>query len=647
MGKKFCYEIHFFYFISIILMLSACSKDFDEHYNPERQIDKNIVQILSEDVRFSKFVAAIDQVGLRKTLGEGAIYTCLAPTNEQVDEFLKNNGYSDIHDVPDAVLRRYVNYHFINGMYYKYDFEKKYPDAVNSLSPTSSSYYKTRSEEKFPGKSIRIFTSAFFEAQKDDYQVIYNAEGEGFMAENVKISADQYDIDSSNGVIHVLDSALPVLPRTDEAIARDTETSIFSRWLESQVTYILGPKDEYGRADTTKIKSYLIGRNLADESILTTVFAPTDAAIQEYFEPYMADLYNTIDSVPEKIIYEIIRSTIVPNIWYKSDIVRNNPELKAVSGAYPQVISQVPSYISGSIPASNSVIYKTDQLIVPPKLHSVEGGIYLKHRVYGQWNWMFLHTNLAAGLTDGLYYQHSPRTLLVQSDEVWGSPLAEDMEDEELELRYEECRTGMLNIDVREDGGFRKRYYPTEYGYILYDNKQFIDYTGKSVSLISTGPTWERNNGAIYEIDGFLTPLDKMDATKSVFALISNDPEYSLFKKACIKSGVSTELNLTGFFTYTVFVPTNAAITGAGISVDTMTPAALLEFVNRHIVLNRLIFTDGVFTGNVPDKNGNYMTVGGEWDSFFVTGASGINVSPVTPNKQGCNGVIHKVNQVF
>jgi hypothetical protein len=260
---------------------------------------------------------------------------------------------------------------------------------------------------------------------------------------------------------------------------------------------------------------------------------------------------------------------------------------------------------------------------------------------------MFLHTNLATGLTDGLYYQHSPRTLLVQSDEVWGSPLAEDMEDEDLELRYEQCRTGMLNIDVRKDGGFRKRYYPTEYGYILYDNKKFFDYTGHSVSLIRTEPAWERSNGAIYEIGGFLTPLDKLDATKSVFALISNDPEYSLFKKACTKSGVSTELNLTGFFTYTVFVPTNEAITGAGISVDTMTPAASLEFVNRHIVLNRLIFTDGVFTGNVPDKNGNYMMVGGEWDSFSVTSASGINVSPVTPNKQGCNGVIHKVNQVF
>ena len=239
MGKKFCYEIHFYYFIFIILMLSACSKDFDEHYNPERQIDKNIVQILSEDVQFSKFVTAIDQVDLRKTLGEGAIYTCLAPANEQVDDFLKSKGYQTIEDVPEAELRRYVNYHFINGMYYKYDFEKKYPDVINSLSPTSSSYYKTRSEEKFPGKSIRIFTSAFFEAQKDDYQVIYDSEGEGFMVENVKISADQYDINSSNGVIHVLDSALPVLPRTDEAIARDTETSIFSRWLESQVTYVL------------------------------------------------------------------------------------------------------------------------------------------------------------------------------------------------------------------------------------------------------------------------------------------------------------------------------------------------------------------------------------------------------------------------
>lgn len=647
MGKKFCYRIHFYYFILFVFVLAACSKDFDEHYDPERQIDKNIIQILSGDVRFSRFVAAIDQVGLRKTLGEGAIYTCLAPTNEQVDEFLNDKGYSDLPDVPEAELRRFVNYHFINGMYYKYDLEKRYPDVMNSLSSTSSSFYKTRSEAKLPGKSIRIFTAPFFEVQGNDFEVVYNVAGEGFMVENVKVSADDHDIDASNGVIHVLDASLPVLLRSDEAIARDPQTSIFNSWLEKHVTYTLGEKDEFGWVDTAKYKSYSFGRNIADENTLSTIFAPTNAAIEAYFEPYMADLYHTIDSVPEKIIYEIIRSTVVPNSWFKSDIVRNNPELKAVSGAYPQVVNPVPSHITGSIVASNSVIYKTDQLILPPKLHSVEGGIYLKHRIYGQWNWMFLHTNLAAGLTDGLYYQHSPRTLLVQSDEVWGSPLAEDMEDDELELRYEQCRTGMLNLDVREDGGFRKRFYPTEYGYILYEDKKFTDYTGKSASLVREEPTWERVNGAIYEINGFLTPLDKMDVTNTVMAQIGKDAELSMFKTACTKSGASIELNLTGFFTYTVFAPTNAAMTSAGISVNTMTAAELLAFVNRHVILNRMVFTDGVSSGKVPDKNGNYVSLNGEWENFSVTSASGVTVSPVSSNRQCANGVIHKVNQVF
>ena len=624
----------------------ACSKEYDEHYNPKKQIDKNIVQILSEDAQFSQFIAIIDKLNLRKTLGESAIYTCLAATNDDVNKFLETSGFATIDACPGNLLREYINYHFISGMYYKYDIEKKYSDAISGLNPTKATYYTTRREQVSPSKFIHLFPSAFFAVQQDDYHTLFNTEGADFTIENVKISNEKFDIDASNGVIHVLDSPLAVLPRTDIAIAHDPQTTIFNKWLETQVTYILGPKDEFGGADTTKIKTYSIGRNLADESILSTVFVPTDEAIKQYFEPYLSDLYNTVDSVPEKIIYEILRSSIVGDAYFKSDIVRNNPELRALSG-YPQIIHSIPSYITGSVLSSNSVIYKLDHLIEPPKLNSVEGGVYIKYLLYGQWNWMFLNTNLETGLTDGLYYQHSPKTILLQPDLVWGSPLAEDMEEEALLVRYNQCRTGILNIDTRKDGGFRKRYYPTEFGYVLYENSKFIDYTGNSVSLIKETPTWERSNGAIYEINGFLNPLQKTDTSKTVYALIQKTPVYSQFKKACIKTGIITELNLTGFFTYTVFAPTNTAILSAGINIDTMLPADLLHFVKSHIIPNRFIFSDGVFKGNVPDKNGDYVSINGEWDSFSVTNASGKTVIPVETNNQGSNGVIHKINQVF
>src|SRR3546814_121312 len=126
------------------------------------------------------------------------------------------------------------------------------------------------------------------------------------------------------------------------------------------------------------------------------------------------------------------------------------------------------------------------------------------------------------------------------------------MTPEEREYRYMQCRTGIINEDVRLEDGFRRKYYATEFGYLYYEDGKIYDYTGNSVSLVSTTPTWERSNGAIYEIDGFLTPMDKLDTALSVYSLMRQDPELSVFVNACGRAGLGAELNLTGFFSYTV-----------------------------------------------------------------------------------------------
>ncbi|MCH5599829.1 fasciclin domain-containing protein [Niabella ginsengisoli] len=260
---------------------------------------------------------------------------------------------------------------------------------------------------------------------------------------------------------------------------------------------------------------------------------------------------------------------------------------------------------------------------------------------------MFLNAGLSEGLYDGQYYQHSPKTVLIQSDDVWGFPLAEDLLDLDRQYRLQQCRAGIFNIDVRADNGFRKRFYPTNFGYILYDNGKFYDYTGNSINLISTVPEWEATNGAIYSVDGFLKPLDKLNDTLTVYNLIKKDPELSLYLSALDRSGIASQLQLTGFFTYSILAPQNAAITAAGISVATMDATQLRSFVQAYIIPNRYIFTDGDFNGQIANKNGERLSVGGQWESFTVTNSSGKTIQPVTANIQGSNGVIHKVNRVF
>src|SRR5690606_5432255 len=136
-------------YVCLIMMSSvfgsSCNKVFDDYYSPENTLNLNIIEVLEEDPEFSQFVALIDKANLRETLGEAAIYTCLAPKNEFVEDyFLGERGYKSMEQVPINEVKVYINYHFINGMYYMYDFEKNYRNIISPISKSRRTNYKTR-----------------------------------------------------------------------------------------------------------------------------------------------------------------------------------------------------------------------------------------------------------------------------------------------------------------------------------------------------------------------------------------------------------------------------------------------------------------------------------------------------------------------
>ncbi|SKC06758.1 Fasciclin domain-containing protein [Sphingobacterium nematocida] len=647
-------QANYLRYLTVILFFSmcfmqSCNKHFNEYYHPKSTLGNSIIGILEEKGEYGVFLSLIDKADLRKSLSESAIYTCLAPKDDFVKEyFLDKLKYNSLDQVPLAEVRAYINYHFINGMYYTYDLEKRYASTQSAISKSRITNYKTRSEGKNVGKNLRILTPSFFAGQASDFEYMYGeGDGAAYYVEGVKISATEYDIDARNGVVHVLDAPLFPTLRTDLALANDPDLSIFSRWVERHAQYVLGDVDENGNVDTTLYKNFSFGRNLADENTLSTLFAPTNEAIAAYFEPYMDILDNTLDSVPPHVMYSIIRSSVHANLWYHSDLVRNDPQWNALTG-FIRFGNPVLESIEGMTPASNSFIYKTNRLMESPEMSSVRSGIMMKYKEYSQWFWMMTNKGLGSGLVDVLFYQHSPKTLLVQSDESWGSPFAQDMDAVALEARLKECKTGIFHFDAHADGGFKKRFYPTDEGYILYDNNKFYDYTGHAVNLLTSSPVWAKPTGAIYEIDGFLKPLDRLDTENTVWKEIQSNTNLSSFKSLVDKALMAGELQLTGFFTYSVFAPSNAAISAAGINVATISADAAKAIVNRHIVTNRHLFTDGVFNGQLANKKGEYLTFSGAWDTFRIQYQANVAATlPTASNMQGSNGVVHIVNKVL
>src|SRR3546814_3129850 len=151
------------------------------------------------------------------------------------------------------------------------------------------------------------------------------------------------------------------------ALRDETVTNMYSQWGEKHVKYTLGDKDEYGGVDTTLYKGYSFGRNLADEDVRSTFLVPMDEAILSYFEPYMEELlFNTIDSLPKRVMNSLLRSTIISDFWFKSDLVRYDPLWRPIVG-HPQSIFDVETAITGSVPASNSVLYKVNKVVESPE----------------------------------------------------------------------------------------------------------------------------------------------------------------------------------------------------------------------------------------------------------------------------------------
>lgn len=635
-----------------LVLLGSCREEFDDHYKTsgESTITENIVDILRADPQFSLFVKAIDRLDLATTIGKSAIYTCLAQTNEDVEAYLKSNNYASIDEVPEDELTQWLNYHLIMGMYYRYDIEKK----SNTIAdPQTLSFYqsntslKCREDSKHPGKYLRLYTSHWLSLRGDDYRYLHNktADANAFLAEEIEFS-DRYDIDASNGVIHILSAPLTPMPRADEAIARDTSLSILNSWLDRYVKYdIKGLDPDSHKIDTTKVKSYTFGANIASENESFTVVAPTNEAIRKLFGPFLEDNFNnSYDEIPETLVESILKTIFVRNFWGMSDITRGiDPPnfFLSINSTYVRMGNNIEGTYEEGLPSSNAMIYKLNTVPTPPLLNSVEGGIHVNKSRYTQWGEML--TKGVTGLTDPLQYKHPVRTILIQPDKVWPK-FVSDYKDKELDTLINVLYTSIILQNIKNGEFANNTYYNTSCGSIFYKDGTFTDYSGHTVNLLSKQSSWEGTNGSIYEIDGFLNPLVASDTNQTLYKMqLEGNEDYSQFLSACDMTGISEKLKLAGSFQYTLLAPTNQAMKDAGM-IDIMDLEVLKEFVQRHII-RRKIFTDGGYSGVITNMNGEMLTISGVWENFTVTDESGQNVNIVLDrsNRQANNGVLHGI----
>lgn len=663
-----------------LLALSGCRKEFDDHYNSvgDASIGMNVTQVLEDKGDFNLFIQMIRRADLERTLSESGLYTCFAPKDEHVQAYLDQNGWT-VETIPEDKLIYFINYHFMSGMKYLYDFEKNYEGYKENedydIEWAANVLNSTRGDDYHPAKYLRVYTPSYFAARTSDYTLITGINDPGdFMVENARVSVTERDIPTSNGVVHVMDEPLMLLPRADEAMANDPELSLFMKFLDRFVEYESRGMNSTGQVDTTRIKHYNVRvekttsrtLDIADERSPFIILAPTDAAIKAELDQYMnPDQMISYDSIPDQLVVNILYTLLKPTsiCWGIGDITRNDPYFYSYSGTILQSGNDMAALYEKPLQSSNAIIYKLNGLPRIPQLESVEGGLYVYKNRYKEWGKMIDNGKFNMGVTEVTTYQHPPKTILVQPDDAtaWQDPTGNGFNgidgfgNDYLDTLSWRMRTGVLEANV-ENGEFEHRFYQTPFGFVLYEDGNFIDYKNNKIPLLSKTPTWTGVNGSIYEIDGIFEALINLtvsDSTEYIYrSFIKDEPQFTTFKLLLEKAEQVSLLDSWKSTYYTVFAPTNEAFEASREytqnKINQMTVQEARNLLWRHIVASRRIFTDGQTSGPIASMSNTILNMSGAWETFSIrTQYGGTTVIDELANKQGSNGVFHGVSTVI
>jgi transforming growth factor-beta-induced protein len=140
------------------------------------------------------------------------------------------------------------------------------------------------------------------------------------------------------------------------------------------------------------------------------------------------------------------------------------------------------------------------------------------------------------------------------------------------------------------------------------------------------------------------------DTPKSIAAIASADPQFSILVQALTKAGLASTLSNSG--SYTVFAPTNdafnALFTKLGVTgIDQLSAEALRPILLYHVLGTKAV-SSGLTNGYVSTLS---PAVGGRFVSLKIDVASGVKLnSSAMVSKadiMASNGVIHVIDQVL
>ena len=306
------------------LCFTSCGDDDEDDVTPvveETVLPATVVDIAASDENFSSLVAALQKADLVSTLQGAGPFTVFAPTNEAFATFLSDNNFAALDDVPTDVLTDVLLNHVVSA---------------NVLSTSLSNGYVA-------GLSTGPGTT-----NVDLYVNIDN--GVTINGANVTTA----DIQSQNGVVHVIDKVIASASVVDIAL----QNSDFSILVQALT------RDDL----TVDFVSILSGTGPF------TVFAPTNAA----FEALLVELdVATLADIDVATLEAVLKYHVVSGANVDASTLTDDQIVSTFldesftidldSGA--QIIdgrNRVSDIVLTDVQGSNGIVHVINKVILPP-----------------------------------------------------------------------------------------------------------------------------------------------------------------------------------------------------------------------------------------------------------------------------------------
>lgn len=446
------------YFLLLILLLSGCKEEFEEHYERPAWLKGNAWKVLEEKGKYTTFLKAVERAGFKGLVGGKGVITVIAPDDEAFKRYFEEHGGS-VEGLPLTTLKKLIGYHLV---YYSFDKEKfanYIPDGSDAEMPANvaGTYYKHRTKSRdtltamvdnieggvktvfHKERFLPVFSGHLFESKAIDpsysYEYFYpsstwTGQGGGFNISNASVT--EYAIPTDNGYVYLVDKVVEPLETVYAELQKDEDYGTFISMYDRFISFYYDEQASRSYAATgdslfilkhtglpqigsewtyngeTGLPDYA---NLADlSSKAFNVFAPDDAALADFFQDFWSEHYASIEAVNFLPVSYLLQNHVYQgSLVFPEEITQGK-----IHSAFGNPILFDPDHdVKDKKIGVNGAFYGLERVVVPDMFKSVTAPLF-KNPGYN----LFLYMADKTGTVLPLMSDALDFTLFIPSDEV-------------------------------------------------------------------------------------------------------------------------------------------------------------------------------------------------------------------------------------